>query len=182
MLLKRIGSFAALTGSVLIAILWNFNGFNEHHQSQMSHQSALKPFLMLHNEHEHLGKNPIHSFNHPHSFLLIRGKRGLKFVRSISELSPHADLTYNMIDQSHPIYKHLFIGSYIPTSHRFIYQPLYNTSIRAIKILKHSKNSQPHALEAIIATQHQHTPNYHLIITAEWFKDPTLYHIAQRPS
>ena len=180
MTLKQIGIASLIAGCLILVVAMTF--INNTPPSKVALHPDLKPMLMLHNEHAHIAQNVVHKFNHQHSFLLMRHQLGYKYIRSINELLEYADHETDLIDQSNPIYSVLYIGSFEPKVNRFNYQPLHNTSIRAIKLIKDHQSNKVIALEAISATQHQYTPNYHLIITAEWFNAPVWDHLAQFPS
>ncbi len=133
---------------------------------------ALNPILVVHNEFEG-NNNPltIHSTQHAHQFLVKKVHGTYQFIHSLQELIPSDSNENNMIDPSDPVYETLYLATLDPKTKIIKYQPLHETLINAINLTPVQPTKVSNAADVIIPNNHQHSPNYHLIINTELFTE-----------
>ncbi len=149
-----------LLGAIVSSPIENQSHFDSHPE-QVS-------LLIIGEPTNELETKQLHNFNHPHTFLVKKEEDGFQFIHSIQSLKPFDHDNDNIIDQSDPIFGKLYLGLYHPKLHRFSYQPLNNTAIRALKLL--TKKGHVYAAQAILANHSQNSQFVKIMISEHWFK------------
>lgn len=140
-------------------------------KSQVMLHPTPVPMLVLHDEEQDSKVKITHGFEHKHSFLVVKINHQFQFLHSLADLAPFDNDGDNIIDESDPIFGHLYLGHFDPKTKRIQYQPLQQSAIRAIKLLPEGDHQQKIAhAEVILSTHHQYSPHFHLMISQAYFK------------
>lgn len=136
--------------------------------------------VVLHDDNTRLNLSQIHQLDEDHFFLMLKKDKTLYLFTTLDQLRPYDHDNDHVIDNSDPVFNHLYIGQYDKQNKRLVYHPIQQTAIRAIR-LDTNANNQVVQGQTIYTGNHQDRSVMGMYLSARAFPKEAFSHLKLIP-